>query len=247
MARKKRQEESGGGEAWLATYADLVTLLLCFFVLLFAMSTVDAQKFKAFVSSFQGGAGALPGGDNIDNLPTLSGDSEEDSDSDQEMEDLTAIKLLIDEYSEEQGMQAEIKTIIGERGLLIRSLDNVFFDSGKAEIKQEAKSMLDFIAEIIKKPEFNERQIRVEGHTDSDQIMSASNKYRDNWELSAIRATNVLRYLVESQAIEGNRVSIAGYGAERPLVSNDTAENKAINRRVDLIILRTSYSNIEPQ
>ena len=244
MARKRRQEESGGGEAWLATYADLVTLLLCFFVLLFAMSTVDAQKFKAFVSSFQGGAGVMPGGDSIDNMPTLSGDSEEEKD--QEMEDLTAIKLLIDEYSEEQGIQAEIKTVIGERGLLIRSLDNVFFDSGKAEIKPEAKSMLDFIAEIIKKEEFQGRQIRIEGHTDSDPIISISNRYPTNWELSAIRSTNVLRYLVEYQNIEGNRVSSSGYGSERPLVTNDTAENKAINRRVDIIILRTSYSNVEP-
>lgn len=245
MARKKRQEESGGGEAWLATYADLVTLLLCFFVLLFAFSNLDAQKFQAFVSSFQGGSGVMPGGDKMDNLPTLSGNSDEESS--QELEDLTAIKLLIDEYSEEKGIQSEIKTTIGERGLVIRSLDNVFFDSGKAEVKQEAKQMLDFIGEILKKEDFSERQLRVEGHTDSDQIVSVSNKYRDNWELSAIRATNVLRYLVESQGIEGNRVSIAGYGSERPLVPNDTVENKAANRRVDIIVLRTSLGDIEPQ
>lgn len=245
MARKKRQEESGGGEAWLATYADLVTLLLCFFVLLFAFSNLDAQKFEAFVSSFQGGAGVMPGGDSMDNLPTLSGNSDEESD--QELEELTSIKLLIDEYSEEKGIQSEIETIIEGRGLLIRSLDNVFFDSGNADVKQEAKSMLDFISEIIKKEEFGERQLRVEGHTDSDPITNASNKYPTNWELSVIRATNVLRYLVEVQNIQGDRVSASGYGAERPLVANDTAENKAINRRVDIIILRSSYSDIEPQ
>lgn len=247
MSRRKRsQEDSGDSEAWLATYADLVTLLLCFFVLLFASSTLDVQKFQAFLTSFQGGAGAMPGGDQLDDLPTLSGDSDNDEDQ-QEMEDLTAIKELIDEYSEEIGISSEIDTVIEERGLLIRSLDNVFFDSGKAEVKQEAKSMLDFIAEIIKKEEFDERQLRVEGHTDSDPITNPSNKYPTNWELSGIRATNVLRYLVEAQGIQGYRVSIAGYGDERPIVPNDTPENKAINRRVDLIILRSSYSDLEPE
>ena len=244
--RKKRQEESsGGGDDWLATYADLVTLLLCFFVLLFASSTLDVQKFQAFLTSFQGGAGVMPGGDKTADLPTFSGDS--DNDDDQELEDLSAIKLLIDDYSEEQGISSEIDTVIEERGLLIRSLDNVFFDSGKVEIKTEAMSMLDFIAEIIKKEEFNERQLRVEGHTDSDPITNPSSQYPTNWELSGIRATNVLRYLVEAQGIQGYRVSIAGYGDERPIVPNDTPENKAINRRVDLIILRSSYSDLEPE
>ncbi len=245
MARKRREEESSDGEAWLATYADLVTLLLCFFVLLFASSTLDVQKFQAFISSFPGGSGVMPGGDKMDDLPTLSGDSEDEY-TDKELEDLTSIKELIDGYGVEKGISEDIETVIEERGLLVRSLDNVFFDSGKVDVKPEAKAMLDFIGEVIKKEEFSGRQIKVEGHTDSDKITSASNKYRDNWELSAIRATNVLRYLVEAQGIEGNRVSISGYGDNRPLVPNDTPANKAINRRVDLIILRSSVSELEP-
>lgn len=246
--RRKRQEESsGGGDDWLATYADLVTLLLCFFVLLFASSTLDIAKFEAFISSFQGGVGVMPGGDQMDDLPTLSGDTEEDLDED--LEDLTTIKDLIDSYSEEQGIETEIETIIDERGLVIRSLDYVFFDSGKTEIKPEARLILDFIADIIKEEGFSERQLRIEGHTDSDPITNISNRYPDNWtnwELSSIRATNVLRYLVETQGISGNRVSTSGYGDERPIVPNDTRENKAINRRVDLIILRSSVSDMEP-
>lgn len=245
--RKRRQDDSGGGaDDWLATYADLVTLLLCFFVLLFASSELDAQKFQAFLTSFQGGAGVMPGGDKTENLPTISGDTEEDLEK-EELEDLTAIKELIDEYSEEEGISAEIDTIIEERGLLIRSLDNVFFDSGKADIKSEAESMLAFIAEILKNEDFSERQLRVEGHTDSDPITNITNKYPTNWELSAIRATNVLRYLVEVQGVEGSRVSTSGYGDQKPIVPNDTAENKAANRRVDLIILRSSYSTVEPE
>lgn len=250
MARKKRQEQPKEGEAWLATYADLVTLLLCFFVLLFAFSNLDAQKFKAFITSFQGGSGVMPGGDKLDNLPTLSGDSDKEVDTDREQEDLSTIKELIDDYSEEKGIESEIETIIEERGLLIRSLDNVFFDSGQTEVKSDAREMLDFIGEVIKKEEFSERQMKIEGHTDSDPITNISNKYPTdwtNWELSAIRATNVLRYLVNSQGIEGNRVSTSGYGDTRPLVQNDTPQNKAINRRVDIIILRSAYNSVEPE
>lgn len=250
MARKKRQEEAKEGEAWLATYADLVTLLLCFFVLLFAFSNLDAQKFQAFVSSFQGGSGVMPGGDKMDNLPTLSGDSDAEVDTEKEQEDLGTIRELIDEYSEEKGISSEIETIIEERGLLIRSLDNVFFDSGKIEVKPEAREMLDFIGEVIKKEEFNERQMKIEGHTDSDKLTNSTNAFPENWtnwEISAIRATNVLRYLVDSQGIDGSRVSTSGYGDTRPLVPNDSAENKAINRRVDIIILRDSYTEIEPE
>lgn len=245
--RRKQEESSGGGDDWLATYADLVTLLLCFFVLLFASSTLDVEKFEAFISSFQGGAGVMPGGDQMDTLPTLSGDEEE---SDEDLEDLSTIKDLIDAYSEEQGMDSEIETIIDERGLVIRSLDYVFFDSGATEIKPEARSILDFIAGIINEEDFSDRQLRIEGHTDSDPITNLSNKYPQNWtnwELSSIRATNVLRYLVETQGISGNRVSTSGYGDERPIVLNDTRENKAINRRVDLIILRSSFSDMEPE
>ena len=244
MSRKKREEDSSvKGDAWLNTYADLVTLLLCFFVLLFAFSNLDAQKFQAFVSSFQGGAGILPGG-NVMIEPPIQGEIPEEEV--EEIKDLSMMKKLIDEYSKGEGMESEIETKIEERGLVIRSLDNVFFDSGAADVKEDAKGMLNFISELLNKEEFNERQIKIEGHTDSDPIRNINSKYPTNWELSAIRATNVLRYLVEVQGIEGSRISTSGYSDKRPVVSNDTFENKAKNRRVDIIILKSSYSETEP-
>ena len=124
-------------------------------------------------------------------------------------------------------------------------MDNVFFDSGKADLKPESKEILKSIAEILNREEFKDKLIKVEGHTDTDPILY-SKKYPTNWELSAIRATNVLRYLVEEENIEGNRISSSGYSYYRPIAPNDTRENKAKNRRVDIVILRSSFEEIEP-
>lgn len=243
MSRRKRvEEDSGGGEAWLATYADLVTLLMCFFVLLFAFSNIDAQKFQAFITSFQGGTGVMPAESTLGGPSTIEPADLEQTD----IESLETIKGLIDEYSEGAGIDTEIETRIEERGLVIRSLDNIFFDSGATEVKDEAKRMLSFISEVLVKEEFKDRQVKIEGHTDADPITNPNNKYPTNWELSAIRATNVLRYLVEFHGIDGSRISTSGYADTRPIVANDTVENKAKNRRVDIIILRSSYSETEP-
>jgi len=124
-------------------------------------------------------------------------------------------------------------------------MDNVLFDSGSAEIKPGSLDILKSVAEMLNREEFSNRQIKVEGHTDSDQIIRSS-KFPTNWELSSARATNVLRYLVEVENIEGNRVSSSGYSYYRPILPNDSPENKAKNRRVDIVILKDSYEELEP-
>lgn len=239
MARRKRQEEqSAGAPEWLTTYSDLVTLLLCFFVLLFSFSTVDAQKFKAIMSSFQGGSGVLDGGTTIDPPMPI----EEDMDVESDLMDLVE---YFEEYAETTGLGNKITIEIEERGIVVRFMDDVFFDSGSAEIKLESFEILKAVAELLNREEFIDRQIRVEGHTDSDPILRSS-KYPTNWELSSDRATNVLRYLVEIELMNGERVSSSNYSYYRPIVSNDTQENKARNRRVDIIILKDIYQELEP-
>ena len=239
MARRKKQEEqSPGSPAWLTTYSDLVTLLLCFFVLLFSFSTVDAQKFKAIMSSFQGGSGVLDGGTVID--PPMPVDEEEEVES-----DLMDLVEYLEEYAETLGLGNKIAIEIEERGIVVRFMDDVFFDSGSAKIKTESFKILKEVAELLNREEFVNRQIRVEGHTDSDPILRSS-KYPTNWELSSDRATNVLRYLVEIELMDGERVSSSNYSYYRPIVPNDTPENKARNRRVDIIILKDIYQELEP-
>lgn len=240
MSRKRRQEEaSGGAPEWLTTYSDMVTLLLCFFVLLFSFSSVDAEKFKSIMRSFQGGAGVLSGGNTID-IPLNP--IEDDLDVDFELHQLMG---YLEEYIEFLGLGESIIIQPEERGIVIRFMDNIFFDLGSAVIKQEAFEILKSVAELLNREEFINRQIKVEGHTNSDPIVKMS-KFPTNWELSATRATNVLRYLVEVEAIDGGRISSSGYSFYRGIAPNDTPENKAKNRRVDIVILKDAYVELEP-
>jgi len=240
VARRRRQEESGGGSPeWLTTYSDLVTLLLCFFILLFSFSNVDAEKFRSIMASFQGGSGVLEGGTSLD-IPINTIEDYIDIEA-----DLKSLIEHLDEYAETLGLGERLEIKPEERGIVIRFMDNVLFDSGSAEIKPQSLEILKSVAEMLNRQEFSNRQIKVEGHTDSDQIIRSS-KFPTNWELSSARATNVLRYLVEVENIEGNRVSSSGYSYYRPILPNDTPENKAKNRRVDIVILKDSYEELEP-
>lgn len=240
MSRRRRKvEESSGGGEWLTTYSDMVTLLLCFFVLLFSFSNVDAEKFRSIMSSFRGGTGILSGGTSLDIPYNLTDDQ---LDVGVELEDLLG---HLEEYVDTLGLGDRIIIQPEERGIVIRFMDNVFFDSGSAEIKLEAFEILDSVAEILNREEFQHRHIKVEGHTDTDPIVRAS-KYATNWELSAARATNVLRYLVEVGSIDGSRISSSGYSYYRNIAPNDTPENKAKNRRVDIVILRDEFEKLEP-
>ena len=239
--RKRKVEEKKGAPEWLTTYSDLVTLLLCFFVLLFSFSQVDSKKFKSIMSSFQGSLGVLNGG-----TTTIEEVEELSQGSNTETDELEQLKDTLEEFTESKNLGGQITLSIEERGLVIRFLDSVIFDSGKADIKPEAKEILDYVAEILSGDEFKDKYIKVEGHTDSDPIIY-SPKFATNWELSAIRATNVLRYLVEEENIDGSRISSSGYSYYRPVAHNDTKANKAKNRRVDIVVLKSSYEKWEPK
>lgn len=238
MARRKRQvESSGGAPLWLTTYSDLVTLLLCFFVLLFSFSVIDAEKFKSIMASFQGGSGVLIGANTLE-VPTSIDQEEVATELERLLEDL-------EDYAETLNLGSSIIIKPEERGIVIRFVDSILFDSGSANIKVESLEILKSVAEILNKEEFSNKQIKIEGHTDSDPIVR-SPKFPTNWELSSARATNVLRYLVEEEKLDGNRVSSAGYSYYRGIAPNDTVENKAKNRRVDIVILRDTYEDLEP-
>lgn len=239
MRRRRRKTEQSDSGNWLTTYSDMVTLLLTFFVLMFSFSEIDAQKFRSIMSSFQGGTGVLESGTSLeitDEISPFEGELEED---------LEKLKDILEEYADSIGLGSEIILSVEERGLVIRFMDNVLFDSGKADLKPESVKILKSIAEILNREEFQDKLIKIEGHTDTDPIIY-SKKFPTNWELSATRAINVLRYLVERENIDGSRVSSSGYSFYRPIAPNDTSENKQKNRRVDIVILKTSYEEIEP-
>lgn len=234
MSRRKRHEESGGGGTapWMNTYADMMTLLLCFFVLLFSFATIDAQKFEAIVQSLQGSLGVLDSGVVVDMTPletTYPG-----SMNSQETEEFSRIYQQVDNFVKDNELENNVTLVLNERGLLIRMLDTTLFDSGKADIKEEAKYIIEKISDVIKE---SGKNIRIEGHTDNVPIHTS--KFPSNWELSTARAVNVLKYLIEVGKIEPWRLSAVGYGEYHPIDTNDTPEGRQNNRRVDIMIINS--------
>lgn len=247
MAKKKKQEEAkGGAPEWMTTFSDLMTLLLCFFVLLFAFSTIDKRKFTAIMKSFQGSAGVLQNGTTVDDSEYVDKGLNEEKLAKQlkEIEDFKKMEKKINDYLKETNMENEIFVELQSRGLLIRFDENVLFSSAQAQLKENAKETMRFLADILRQEEFKSKYITVEGHTDSDP-MKGSRKYPTNWELSISRASNVVRFLIEDTYVEPKRLSASGYSQYHPVVPNDTKENKAKNRRVDILILRSDFSKSE--
>lgn len=239
MSRAKKPEDPPPGlPAWLATYGDLVTLLMCFFVLLFAFSSIDAQKFEAVMVSFQGSAGVLSGGKSLSESPLVFNGMPESqtSESPEELEKLQQLKEQVEKYLEQNNLQANVLVELDARGLLLRFKENVLFDSGKSDLKPDAFKILSFLGDILNKAEFAERYIRVEGHTDNIPIRTS--RFPSNWELSAGRASSVIRFYIENSKLKPDRFTASGYGEYYPVANNDTIEGRALNRRVDIVILR---------
>jgi chemotaxis protein MotB len=241
--RDRSTEENGSGNEWLTTYSDLVTLLLCFFVLLFSFSEIDAKKFEAIIRSFQGSLSVLDGGKTIDDDQFINQAMQSNKlfRDQEEVESMERLYQQLDEYIHQNNLQATVVLAVEERGLLIRFNDQVLFDSGKADIKKEVEKILDDIGKILNQ---NQKLIRVEGHTDNVPIHTQ--KYPSNWELSTARAVNVVKFFIERTGISPARLSAAGYSEYHPIASNDTSENRQKNRRVDVVILKASYAKAEP-
>jgi len=274
MARRRKKEEghAPGQERWLVTYSDLITLLMIFFIVMYSMSQVDANKFRAMAESLSvtlGGATPAkieltdsPSGPSIitsgsppQNSPAsgeIEKPLEKPNNSSQEnaglsesenQETLTieAIKAKIDQFAKENNVQTKLVSTIEERGLVVSIQDTLLFASGSAELTQSARTILKKVSTVLSA---TSNYIKVEGHTDNLPINTA--RFPSNWELSVLRATNVLQILVQEGDINPNRLSATGYGEYRPVAENSTLEGRSINRRVDLIILRNRYEVVEP-
>ncbi|MCC5909804.1 MAG: OmpA family protein [Clostridiaceae bacterium] len=242
MARRRPKEDNtqNGAPAWMATYGDMVTLLLAFFVLLFAFSEVDAQKFEAIIQSFQGSLGVLDSGKTIEPSEYITSALTDELTMRQieELEDFRKLEERLQQLLDEKNLDADVLVTLETRGLVLRFQDNVLFDSGRAELKETSLEILVPLSEFLKEPEFENKFVRVEGHTDTDPLRLGA-RYETNWELSVARAANVVRFLIEEIDLEPERFSASGYGEYHPVAPNDTRENKAKNRRVDIVILKS--------
>ncbi len=238
MARK-RKDDSGGltGNEWLNTYSDCVTLLLTFFVLLYSMSTVDAEKLKSISRAFsimsgQSGDTFLEYDMYQGSQPIVGGESKVENTVETNEDGNMTMYQAVKEYAEENGLNTALDITQDERGVVLHLRDNVLFDSGQADLINESKDVLDKINTLISTLP---NPIVIEGHTDNVPINTA--KYKSNWELSTQRAVNVLKYFVEDKNQDPSRFSASGYGEYRPSVENNSEENKAQNRRVNIVIV----------
>jgi chemotaxis protein MotB len=213
---------------WLLTYADMITLLLAMFIILFAISNVSRVKFQRLATAISGGFNSS---DSANNPPNGGVTGNEHGRTDEA--NMGSVKAQIDKYIARQNLENKVQTRIDRQGLVITLLsDKTYYDSGSADLRPETKELLDVIGAQLRGVR---NEVRVEGNTDSIPIATAA--YPTNWELSAARATGVTRYLVEHDKIVPTRISFAGYGQFRPKFLNDTDAHRQQNRRVDIVIL----------
>nr|WP_330389073.1 OmpA family protein [Alkaliphilus peptidifermentans] len=200
------------------------------------------------IRSFQGSIGILDDGNTIELSEYISEALQDDLTTDQkeELEDFRKLKEKLEDFLVENNLEADVLVTLEVRGLVLRFQDNVLFDSGSAELKGTSKEILNYLATFLVEPELITKYVRVEGHTDTDPLRSSS-RYETNWELSVARAANVVRYLIEEVDLEPRRFSASGYGEFHPVAPNDTLENKAKNRRVDIVILKSELAISLPQ
>ncbi|WP_027727437.1 flagellar motor protein MotB [Treponema sp. C6A8] len=236
MGKSKEPEKPSA--AWQGTYGDMITLMLCFFVMLYDPSEIDITTLATITQNLQmnetesvsGGLSLSSGklsdlGNMINSLPSL------EKGRSLGLAKKKAVSLFAPDIK-----SSRITITSDERGLIITLLSDNFFEEGSAVLNiEETRDTLLRLADFFKSPEVKDRRYRIEGHTDNTPVPVAS-EFTSNWELSAQRSINVLHYLAD-YGVNENSFSVAGYADTRPKYSNETAEGRAYNRRVDIIIL----------
>lgn len=241
--RSGASEDEGGGANWMDTYGDMVTLLLTFFVFLFAFSTIDSAKWQKIVGSFTGATfSVMPAIDfftaSEPPIQPIGYRLEEDQESanadNDDMKMFYTLLASINTYVEINGLEAQIIAQPETKTIILRFSDSVFFEPGKADIRPSFINNMDHVISLLRNRMHMIAMIRIEGHTDNVPIHNA--QFEDNWDLSSKRATNVLRYLIDSGNINVEKISVTGYGEFHPVETNETTEGRSANRRVDFVI-----------
>ena len=238
--KRKKEEEEHVSEAWLLPYADLLTLLLALFIVLFASSEVDARKFDqisdSFNSVFTGGSGINESGSSVEELNAEDNIDESPPTAIEEAEDqneLAELQERVEGFIDERGLEGQFTTRLSDDGLLLSIKDNILFNVGEAEIREEALETAGDMSEllVLNPP----RNIIISGHTDDTPIANAD--FSTNWELSVMRAVHFMEIVLENPDLDPRDFSAKGFGEFEPVASNDTAEGRAQNRRVEVLIL----------
>ena len=264
---KRPEEPKKGSPEWMTTFSDLMNLLLTFFVLLFSMSSVDVEKWELVVASLQSSFSILPSGgasigdgmmvsSGVSQLPMLdiyynemaNSEDETEQEGEKDLKEEYQENALaeseemaehIEKLAEQYGIQDQVEIDFAEY-VLINLNGTLLFDSGKSELKTEANPLIEKIGKILQS--YNKNMIEVEGHTDNVPI--STTKYKDNNVLSMFRALTVADFLREVTTITPSHIKSSGRGEYVPIADNSTPEGRARNRRVEIKIYNTYYSEL---
>ena len=267
--RRAAEEEHENSERWLISYSDMITVLMALFIVLFAISQVDQQKFIALRESLAAGfnssstmTSVLDGTDGVQDgmTPQTSQDlpssytvstpdpsQGQSSQADQatlaaakaELDRLDGLKQQMAQALDDKGLTDQVTFRVTDRGLVVGLVANdVFFGAESAELTPTTDQVLDAMATVLAAAS---EDVSVEGHAN---IVPTSGRYPTNWELSADRATKVLRRLVEVDGLAGSRMSAVGFGDTRPLATGTDEASLAANRRVDVVILSGASEDV---
>ncbi|GGD96662.1 flagellar motor protein MotB [Paenibacillus nasutitermitis] len=253
MSRRHKNEhhEEHADESWLIPYADLLTLLLALFIVLYAMNSVDSKKFedmsKAFNSALDSGVGVLENTSVITTGEEMDRNNKtkpkpEDATTDakrnelmkKEQQALEDLKKQIDKYIQANGLTNQLDTKLNQSQLMITISDNALFPSGSSKVKPDARILAKAIANML--TSYSDYEIVVSGHTDNEPISNSD--FQSNWDLSSSRAIRFMDVLLLNENLNPKLFSAIGYGEYRPVDSNDTVLGRSKNRRVEVSIIR---------
>jgi len=239
---ERTSKGKSGQERWLLTYSDLITLLMIFFVVMFAISSINSKKFQAMAISLarsMGGGQSVLTNPGASLVPGLSGEDLEKELA--ETDELERLKKELQAYIDQYGLNGTVTVNIEERGVVMSFQEVALFPLGSARLTPSAKNLIVKVGQILLK---TTQFIRVEGHTDDLPINTR--EFPSNWELSVARSTSVVQELIHELDFPPHRLSATGYGEFRPREPNDSMENRQKNRRVDIVVLRSKYETAEP-
>lgn len=268
------EEEHESHERWLITYADMITLLMVLFIVLFAIGQTDLAKFQALKHSLKGALGgpvkpdpvvsggsgvlvagsqidvAVPGGSGSVGAPASAAEAQvalvqkraAQQAAAAEHSALTSAEQKIQSALAAKGLQRDVTFRLEARGLVVTVVtDHVLYQVGSADLQAAGQAVLDAVAPVI---EGLPNHIAIEGHTDDQPILPGS-AYPSNWELSTARATTVLRYLIDAYHFDPTRLSASGYADTRPLAPNTSDADRALNRRVEIVVDSLTADKLE--
>jgi chemotaxis protein MotB len=231
MARKKKREESPNHDRWLVSYADFMTLLFAFFVVMYSISSVNEGKFRVVSQSIVEALNPMisMSASTLRSTPDYHGGPPNSLSISIDMK----VYKKLTEAIKAIDTTGRVKVTQGERGVTITITDTILFETGQARLLPEAQDTLVRVASVLK--DFP-HQLRIEGHTDNVPIHTT--EFPSNWELSSARALNITRFLTDGGYLHSDRLAASGFGEFHPVVSNDSLEGRSQNRRVEVVILK---------